>query len=154
LAALEAEIASKEGGATKAQEAAKARLEGDIRALEARQGAFERKDDEEGGKNKGVYAAIKAKEDETSEEIEKGKEAGSFAAMVAAENKTASEKEAEAKRAKAEMERAMKSGISGQTNYNTAELNMLRAQKALEKARASGNAEAILGAEQQLEGAR
>jgi hypothetical protein len=31
---------------------------------------------------------------------------------------------------------------------------MLRAQKALEKARASGNAEAIYGAEQQLEGAR
>ena len=65
-----------------------------------------------------------------------------------------SEKEAEAKKAQAELERAMKSGIGGQTNYNTAELNILRAQKALEKARASGNAEAILGAEQQLEGAR
>jgi hypothetical protein len=31
---------------------------------------------------------------------------------------------------------------------------MLRAQNSLEKARASGNTEAIMGAEQQLEGAR
>ena len=49
---------------------------------------------------------------------------------------------------------AMKSSLASQKAYDNAELNMLRAQKALERARESGNAEAIYGAEQQLAGVR
>lgn len=48
----------------------------------------------------------------------------------------------------------MKTALKSQGAYNNAELNMQRANKALEKAYLSGNPQAIAAAEQQLEGAR
>jgi hypothetical protein len=127
-------------------------LENDLAALRARKQSF--RDDKNAGKYSAYYDATDEKESESSKEIKEGSDAAAFAAGVAASYKTESEKEAEAKKAQAEMKKVMDSSISSYKNYNTADLNMIRAQKALEKARASGNVEAIYGAEQQVAGAR
>jgi hypothetical protein len=53
-----------------------------------------------------------------------------------------------------QQKQAMRTSLGSDKAYNSAELSMLRANKAYEEALKSGNAQAIAGAEQQLEGAR
>ena len=100
------------------------------------------------------------KKDATPEFLESAKNIDSRYgyAQVQAQEKAASDApiliEKENQEILKQQKQAMKSGIGSQTAYDNAELNMLRAQKALETAQKSGNQQQIDAAQQQLEGAR
>ena len=152
IAALKTQIATQGGKATTQQEEALKRLESDRETLMGRKAAY--RNDPNAGKYAPYYDSIDKTESDTSKEIKEGTDASAFAAGVAAAYKTESEKEAEAKQNKIAANKAMTAGLGGERAYNNAELNMIRANKALEAARRTGNAQQIAAAEQQVEGAR